>query len=355
MNTVGTQLPDTLFRLPLHDYYERSHVPLVERDGWLLPGHFRAMEEEMTLLERNDALVDFSDHGLLRLEGKDSVDFLNRISTNDFRNFHAGDSGQTILTTEKGRVIDSIVVVHRQDHLLLIASRRAQDSVRQWIEKFIIAEDVRVIDQTGNHILFADFLPQRILAPSGEESACTAFRVKYFDVDIAMYYCESGTEVPEIIRPLMVNQVGNDAFELFCVQRGIPQFWNEIMREFNPLELNLWNQISFNKGCYIGQEVIARLDTYKRIQRTLCRIRAEGRLLPDKEYRLQVETKEIGMIVRLARDSKGTNSFLGLAVIRKEFAKLGVKISVADNPISIVVEHIFEPNGILNGNNNHTR
>src|SRR5208283_5673904 len=99
MDDIATYPPKLLYRLPLHGYYERSNVPLSERYGWLLPKRFHTISEEVSLLGRGSASVDFSDHGILRLEGKNAVEFLNRISTNDFRNFASGDSLQTVLAT----------------------------------------------------------------------------------------------------------------------------------------------------------------------------------------------------------------------------------------------------------------
>ncbi len=340
----------------MHDYYVRSNVLLFEQDGWLLPGRFHSTAEEMDLIEHGrNVLVDFSDHGLLRLDGKDAVDFLNRISTNDFRNFVPGDSLQTVLTTEKGRVIDSIIVGHRKDHLLLIVSRGTQAYVKQWIEKFIIAEDLRILDQTGKYLLFAVLRPQDILESLAAKNAGCAFHSKYYSEDAAFYFFDAVALLPDALRLLTDRQVGNETFEIYCVQHGIPQCHPETIGECNPLELNLWDQISFTKGCYIGQEVIARLDTYKKIQRTLCRFRSDSFLAPGAKYQIVQEGKDIGVITNCARDGAHKSSFVGLALIRKEFALQGAKYSVSDSAASIIVDVVFKQNEIANGNNNRSR
>ncbi len=355
MNNAATYSEEKLHRLPLHEYYARLNLSFIEKDGWLMPRRFSDVADEVRLLERGDAIVDFSDHGFLLLEGRDAVDFLNRISTNDFRTFRFGDSLQTILVTEKGRIIDSIIVVHRRDHLLLIVGRGAQDQVKQWIERFIISDDVRVVDRTGKYLLFATFHPQHVLEISVEGDTCYAFHVKYFDDDAVFYCCEDTSAYPDMLRPLIHDQAGNDAFEFYSIQHGISHYKKEILDEFNPLELNLWNQISFVKGCYIGQEVIARLDTYKKIQRSLCRFRTDGRLLPDTEYRLVLDGKEIGKITSVVAVVGSEDSFVGLAVLKKEFAIFGGRYFLADHPIAIIIEHAFVHNEGRNGNNNDSR
>ena len=355
MGLVAIYSPEKLCRLPLHDYYERINVPFVERDGWLVPKRFQAIGDEVMFLERGNGIVDFSDHGLLRIEGKDAVDFLHRISTNDFGNLRPGGSLQTILVNEKGRMIDSVVVAHKEDYLLMVVSRGAHQQVSQWIEKFIITEDVRVSDLTGKHLLFAAFHPQHTLDTSAEGSTSYSFRAKYFDDEVVFYFGDTSAGFPDRIRPPMYTQVGTDAFEFYCIQHGIPLCKREITGEFNPLDLNLWKQISFSKGCYIGQEVIARLDTYGKIQRKLCRFRSDGRLLPDTEYRLGLGKEEIGKIVSHVPDVGNENISIGLAVIKNKYADAGARYSTADSAPWVKLEFIFERNEKHDGNNNNSR
>ena len=197
MSAISINPAEKLSRLPLHDYYERTSAQFKEVEGWLLPSRFRDLAHEINLLEHGPALVDFSDHGVLSLEGKDTVDFLHRISTNDFNNFRPGDSLQSLLTTEKGKVIDAITVIHRHNHLLLIVSRGAQDRVKQWIERFIIADDVNVVDRTGKHLILAAFHPQHGMEIPVEESNRYAFRGHYFGNEVVLYCLDAPSEVPD--------------------------------------------------------------------------------------------------------------------------------------------------------------
>ena len=66
-----------------------------------------------------------------------------------------------------------------------------------------------------------------------------------------------------------IPRIGRAAYDAFRISRGIPAFGAEISNAFNPYEAGLAHAISFTKGCYIGQEVIARLDTYEKVQREL--------------------------------------------------------------------------------------
>jgi len=351
MDEIATYPPKEICRLPLQEYYERSNVLLRQRDGWLQPIRFHSVRDEVRLLETGSALVDFSGHGLLRLDGSDAADFLNRISSNDFRKFLPGDSVQTVLTTEKGRVVDSVVALHMSDHILLIASPNAQLSVMQWIEKFIIAEDLRVNDETGRHIIFAVIHPDDFL----EKLGVRVFRSNYYDVDALFSISDADVSFPDHLSPYMDAQVGYDAFELFKIRRGIPQYSREIMAECNPLELNFRTQISFTKGCYIGQEVVARLDTYKKIQRTLCSFRGDGRLVHSGGGPIACDGKDIGIITNVAHDANDDGSFAGLGVVRKEFARLHAQYVSGESAVPIIIDRVFNQEDNMHGNNSGTR
>ena len=88
---------------------------------------------------------------------------------------------------------------------------------------------------------------------------------------------------------------GEDAAEMVRVEQGVPRYGRELSEEFNPLEAGLLPSISFDKGCYIGQEVVVRLNTYDKVQKRLMGIAVdEGS--PQPEQRLQVEEKDAGWI-----------------------------------------------------------
>ncbi len=109
------------------------------------------------------------------------------------------------------------------------------------------------------------------------------------------------------------------------------------MQEYNPLELNLWNWISFTKGCYIGQEVIARLDTYQKIQRALCRISSDEQF-QEQDVLFDGEGKEIGKITSVINDGDRT---IGLAMVRNSHAVIGAVLKSRQAPAPMIIDKIF--------------
>jgi folate-binding protein YgfZ len=339
METVESYAGTELHRLTLHLQYEELGVPFMEYDGWLLPRKFRDLGEEVALLEDGRGYVDFSDHGILRMEGNDAIDLLHRISTNDFRSFKEGSAAQTVLLSEKGRLVDSLVILHRNDHLLVITSRGAHQHVAQWIEKFIIMEDVKLSNETGRHLLFFHCTPHHgHHAPVSNGAELYTFRTNYFDLDSTFHIGDVASSISALLESAALVQVGNEAYEIFRIRKGISAYGKEIIADYNPLELGLRGQMSFAKGCYIGQEVIARLDTYKKVQRKLCRVRLPTTLPSDRTYRILADGKEAGNLTSHVPDIEKETGSIGLAVMKSAFANVGAQYLLGDHSSELTVE-----------------
>ena len=95
------------------------------------------------------AVFDVSQEGRLRVSGDDAVDLLNRLSTNELETLEPGEGAGTVLTTNKGRIIDLLRVLHCGDHLLMLTSAGTQQRVADWIDFYTFAEDVSVEDVTA--------------------------------------------------------------------------------------------------------------------------------------------------------------------------------------------------------------
>ena len=251
---------------------------------------------------------------VIRMSGKDSVDFLQRITTNDFSTFTPGGIQKTLIITEKGRVLDAVWVIHHVTDLLIVCSYGIADEINSWLNKFIISEDIVLENVTPRF---------RIDLKITDDS--TGLPTDYFGIPARLVVSEtSGDNI----------QFPGDAFEAWRIRQGIPVSKKELVQDYNPLELNLRNWVSFTKGCYIGQEVIARLDTYNKIQRTLCFISfsdnvSEGDLLVNDE------NLDIGKITSTCGGS-------GLAVIRLKYAAQFGTFRTKRNNSAVRIEKVFQ-------------
>ncbi len=250
---------------------------------------FSSLEDEFDAACSRVALIDRSWVGKIALHGTDSLDLLHRLSTNDLLRAEAGDTVPTVLLTEKGRIIDYVHVLVARSSPFLLVSPTNEDRLERWIEKYTIMEDVRTERQTSNFSLLTLVGPLALAAAemifqcSLRRSKVTDIHLPFADVRILSRQ-EFSTSLVDILIDAQdatavwnyimrhreetgLQPMGSRAYEAFRVSRGLPAVGAELSENFNPFEVGLHDAISFTKGCYIGQEVIARLDTYQKVQR----------------------------------------------------------------------------------------
>ncbi len=257
--------------------------------------------------------------------GNDSADFLHRISTNDFRKFSKDTIQPTILITEKGRMLDVVFVLHCGEYFLLFTSPNNENNVIQWLQKFIIMEDIQLEifkEKKYSYLIFENTIKEKT-SPTAK-----TFSLNYYGISSTLLISDNNIELP-------YHQFDENEFEYFRIQNGIPAIHKEISEHYNPLELNLWNYISFKKGCYIGQEVIARLDTYDKIQRRLCTFKISENLEKEKQYTIIQENEEVGTLT-------SNSSVVGLGLIKTKFAETEKIFLLKENNISLKLEKNFQ-------------
>lgn len=214
----------------------------------------------------------------LKMVGKESLDLLQRISTNNLLDLEIRSSRYTILTTEKGRVVD-LVLVHRleEESILLLTSQGQSARILSWISKFIIMEDISINDVSP------DVSAYMLLVLKGNSSCNEMLKSRAPAEPILQFHdplwnsldvwqvAEDGRDNQDSSSYLgRYRRIGTEHFEELRIYEGVPAWGKELSEQFNPLEAGLSSCISFAKGCYVGQEVIARIDTYKKLQKSLC-------------------------------------------------------------------------------------
>jgi len=249
------------------------------------------IEAEYDAAVRAAALIDQSAIGMIEMHGRDALDLLHRLSTNDLLRVGVGGVAPSVLVTEKGRVIDYLHVLVFPDRIMLLVSAGNEQRVASWIEKFTIMEDVRshvVTDrfslftligphakQIGEHLFGSTVESGKLIVGEIDATLVHAFYRKEFESDLLDMIVErsAAEKVWRYLagrrQELGVSLMGASAYEVFRITRGMPLLAHELSDAFNPFEVGLRHAISFTKGCYIGQEVIARLETYQKVQRRL--------------------------------------------------------------------------------------
>ncbi len=226
---------------------------------------------------------DLSDvFSVLRFSGSTWLDFLQRMSTGDLRGMRAGEGRATVLTTPLARIVDWLWVFAEEQGARMLVSAGARSKVAHWLRKHIFFnDDVQVHDTPSREPIFA-------LLDAPPPSACAA--------DLPpLGHCQqqSGGGPIWVVRlPKAFGHgwlvMGNwqpaepplprEAWEEWRIARGVPAYPNELNEDYIPLEAGLWGAVSFNKGCYTGQEIIARMESRGQIAKRLCLLEGESKL-----------------------------------------------------------------------------
>jgi folate-binding protein YgfZ len=305
--------------------------------------------------------------GRIKASGADALDLLHRMSTNDLRPLFTtpGSGAQTILTTEKARIIDLITVIAEENGALLVTSNDHEATVINWLDKFVIMEDAKFTTVTASisHILVFGPRALEYLTSATSIDLISIEKFQSKEVQIASIpvkiqrsnriiesgfsiYCSSDDR--EALLAIMQEQIADfggaiideDTYETIRIEAGMPKAPNELNDSRNPLEASLVQAVSFTKGCYTGQEVIARLDTYDKVQRHLMGIRTDGEVSLTTPAALSVaDGTEIGQITSFTY-SPGMNASIGMAFIKTAFANNNSSVLIGDSKIAATLTNL---------------
>ncbi|MCZ7555133.1 MAG: hypothetical protein M5R41_01850 [Bacteroidia bacterium] len=312
------------------------------------------MDAEITLDElkaaRSGAFVHIAENlGVLRVDGRDTLDLLNRLGTNKVDALRPGELRETLFTTEKGRVIDAVIVVASARGARVLVSSGKAAVVREWLERYTIMDDCEYTDVSAmyQHILLynAPRMPALFAIPEPGVSV----RTELADAEIELMHVPSvvGTHVrllckaqdaATVLRVLEdggLRVIHDRAFSLWRCETLTPAVGHELTENSNPLESGAAAAVDFNKGCYIGQEVIARLDSYDKVQRHLARItiEAEAQLRIPSGTPLTSDERDAGFITTAAYHP-GEGRWLGIACIRNAFSASGTILRLKTDIVS---------------------
>ena len=288
-------------------------------------------------------IVHHTDYGCLKATGEDTLDLINRLSTNKVEHLEPGHWAPTVLTTDRGRIVDLLCVVHAGDHVLLITSPGQQQPVIEWLDKYTIMEDLEVEDVSRSTAVVAlagvgadavlgqaedepEYLPGRIypaatVTVGGSEAIAVSRPLGGLPCRLLILPGDAAHAVTSALAEAGAATADADHWETLRVGSGNPAFGSEMGEPYNPLEAGLIGAIDFTKGCYIGQEVIARLDSYDRVQKYLAVLRFSDGADATAGASLAHEGRTAGSVTSLYRTPGG--ELRGLGYVRTAAAEPG--------------------------------
>ena len=376
--------------LPLHEFHHRLGARFAEVNGAEVVNDYGDWLAEHTVLRDTAGVLDLSFRGRICLVGSDRVRFLHGQVTNDVKKLDAGAGCYAALVTAKGKMESDLNIFCLADALLLDFEPGLTERVSQRLEKFIVADDVQIVDAAPHYGLLS------VQGPNAEEvvlglglvgrnalPCVLADRqvgltlVKISDTTPGEIYLVSHSRLRLFPRPATRGEgecpargfdlfvpsaslgpvadklvaaakqiggqpVGWQAFETARIEAGIPRFGVDMDETNLPLECGIESRaVSYNKGCYIGQEVINRVHTIGHVNRELRGLRLADDLPapPQKGAKLFHNDKEVGYITSAVK-SPTLNGDIALGYVRRETNQIGTELSLrtaaGESPAEIV-------------------
>ncbi|MBD1995645.1 folate-binding protein YgfZ [Leptolyngbya sp. FACHB-541] len=317
----------------------------VEVAGTSVPSSFGNEAAALQAAQTGVAVCDRSHWGRILVSGDDRIRFLHNQTTNDFNRLQPGQGCDTVFVTSTGRTVDLVTAYALEDAVLLLTSPNRRKYLIEWMDRFIFfADKVDLKDITDTTAAFSllgnesDALLQKL----GLDEAIAQPHATHHLVNLAGIETRiatgSGLATPGYTLIVNAEQsaalwqqlteagavpLGEQTWERLRIEQGRPMPNSELTEDYNPLEAGLWRTISFSKGCYIGQETIARLDTYKGVKQQLWGVRLSQSATPGEPLLLGEE--KVGKLTSLIETEQG---LLGLAYVRTKAGGAGLMVNV---------------------------
>lgn len=342
--------------LKLHEFHGALGGRFMDVNGMEVVSDYTDVAAEHAALTQTAGALDLSFRSRLCLTGTDRIRFLHGQVTNDIKALPLGDGCYAALVTAKGRMQSDLNVYCLADELLLDFEPGLTRTVTERLEKYLVADDVQVVDIASHYGL---------LSVQGPDAAAVVRSLALFSDLPAKMFSFLNTVDPTLGDVYLIKhpRLGTDGFDLFVpvaalgalgdklvaatqslagracgwqalettrIEAGIPRFGVDMDESNFPQECGIEDHaVSYTKGCYIGQEVLNRIHTMGHVNRELCTVELASDLtsLPSKGSKLLHQGKEIGSITSAAASPR-LNKWIALGYVRRELNQVGTELTV---------------------------
>ena len=353
LETMSTPLPNPLRSVHVQAEAEFQAYAEVE-----IVSTFGEPQAEYAALHKSCGMMDLPQRGLLELTGKDRLPFLNNLLTNQTWNKQsksgllAGQGVYAFYLNTKGRIVTDLNVLELGDRTLLEMDGRLVGQMHGMLDKYLFAEQVKIEDRTASlHQIglygpgARDVLDTAIGQPWPALDPLASAAVKLFDVDAIVYRDDAAgsmgyvlivpTESAKTVWMNLLSRfgiaaetgkrslrpVGWAAFNAARIEAGRPIFGIDFDDSILPAETGQFNRaVSITKGCYLGQEIVARMHARQQVARQLVGIRMESDALPIAGAKIfDDQSNEIGGVMSSTLSPVLSNTAICLGYLKRPF------------------------------------
>lgn len=296
-------------------------------------------------------LVDRSDQGVLLISGETRFDLINRMSTQKVESMSKGEGTATILTTDIGRIIDRLLLYATTNTFYALTGENNSEAIARYLMRYVFfQDDFKIQDISSGTVIFGIYGPQAQAKAiqagfSDEELPLHHWRqTKLGDVTAYLHRTDpihgdgyfivgEGKDRDALWQRLLdtgLATADGSAYDFLRIEAGQPRFGHELTGDYIPLEANLWADVSFNKGCYIGQEIIARMESRGKLAKKLVTLTADAPL--ELGATVLANGKKAGTVTSTA---VGPNGSIGLGYVRTAVLQKNVPLFVGETAVHL--------------------
>jgi folate-binding protein YgfZ len=326
-----------------------NDTPVSAPGGESWPAQFGKVTDEFAALRSTCGVYDLADRAKIRLTGSDRVRWLNGMVTNNVRDLGQDHGVYAFLLNPQGHILGDMVAFHRGTSLLVETDRAQLDKILAAFDHYIIMDDVEVANVSDSFATIGVTGPNSnvvldaagIKTPSLEPLQIAD--LSWHDIPVSVIRGERKAEVsyevwiapehaPSLRQALQsagAALVGGDALELHRVALGVPRYGQDVRERDLPQETEQTQALNFNKGCYVGQEIVERIRSRGNVHRKFTGFRIEG-AAPAPGAKVQLQAKDVGEVTSSAViPTPGSDQPVALGYLRREFAIPGKELEIA--------------------------
>lgn len=338
----------------LHSLHARLGASFEAVTGWDMPVHYGDAEAEYRAVRQAVGVADLSHRGKVRVTGDDRVKWLQSVISNDILPLQPGQGRYSSFLTHKGKMLTYFRVYVQADAVMLEDVGEIGDATYQALRKFLLYGTKAKMEncaETWGLLLVSGPKAATVIKAAFGSDVAELKPVDFISATIGGHTAlvirteETGESDYEVLLPADgltaawervvdagqtygIRPVGSQAREALRIEAGIPKAGPELNEDVVPPEANLEGKaFSLTKGCYPGQEVVARMDTYGSVRRHLVGLVLKDGTVPPHKSKLFSGDREVGWISSAAK-SPHLGRIVALGFPLRDFSKAGTELTV---------------------------
>ncbi|HVQ78119.1 MAG TPA: aminomethyltransferase family protein [Candidatus Binatia bacterium] len=335
--------------LALISVHRQEGASMGEAFGWDVPLHYGSAVAEHAAVREGLGVVDRSLLGKAMVTGRDRAAFLQGMLSNDVKALAPGQGCAAAFLDAHGKVMALLDVYAAEDRLLLVLPPSLTEKTLQLLDRYLISEKAyfETADEAwavltvlgpraGAAVAAALDRPVALSDHEHVEGAIGEAPVRVIESGlpgVPGYACwtaaEHGPTLWRALREAGARPVGSAAYEILRVEAGVPSYGVDVDETVILPELRREDLISYTKGCYIGQEVVARVKYRGHVNRALCGLVLGGQRVPQPGARVMAGGKDVGRVTSAVR-SPAIGAPIALGYVRREHLEPGSAVEIAD-------------------------